>query len=102
MSTRDTPEPPATAPLEATPANAQAEVAREPDHSAEHASMGPILDDPVLSAGTPATETPSTGATEPTQAELQAQFKSELDRLIARVEETTDYKAPPFSPHALL
>lgn len=43
-----------------------------------------------------------TDAAEPNQAELQIQLQSEIDRLIARVEETSDYKAPPFSPQALL
>ncbi len=33
-------------------------------------------------------------------AQLQAELQSEIDRLIARVEATTDYKAPPFSPQA--
>lgn len=42
------------------------------------------------------------GAAEPSQTELQSQLQSELDRLIARVEATSDYKAPPFSPQALL
>jgi 1-acyl-sn-glycerol-3-phosphate acyltransferase len=45
---------------------------------------------------------PAVASAEPSKAELQAQLQDEIDRLIARVEETTDYKAPPFSPQALL
>ncbi len=52
----------------------------------------------VTAASAPAPEPPARAAREPSQAELQ----SEIDRLIARVEATTDYKAPPFSPQALL
>lgn len=54
-----------------------------------------------LTPGVAAAE-PAAAGSEPSQVELQADLQSEIDRLIARVEATTDYKAPPFTPQALL
>ena len=42
------------------------------------------------------------GAEELTPEEAQAQLRQELDALIARVEASSDYHAPPYSPQALL
>ncbi len=50
----------------------------------------------------PSASEPVAAASESSPAELQSELQSEIDRLIARVEATTDYKAPPFSPQALL
>jgi 1-acyl-sn-glycerol-3-phosphate acyltransferase len=42
------------------------------------------------------------GQAEPTSDEAQARLREELDALIARVEGSSDYHAPPYSPQALL
>lgn len=50
----------------------------------------------------PAAEAPPTGAPEPTPEQLQAQLHTEIDKLIARVQDNSDYTPPPFSPQGLL
>lgn len=56
----------------------------------------------AAAAGEMASGTAAPGTAEPPRAEVQTQLQSEIDRLIARMEEETDYKAPAFTPQGLL
>lgn len=59
---------------------------------------GSTPDEPLSGASAQAEPSPA----EPSHEEMQAQLREELDALIARVENSGDYHAPPYSPQALI
>ncbi len=75
----------------------------EPELSEESAVPAePSAEAPQAAEPEPSAEAPQATEPEPSAEQLQAEFKSELDQLIARVQESTGYTPPPFSLEGLL